>query len=109
MERCYEICEETGLPYEVHQVKEKFAGLRFYVSFAPEGNSQKKARETEALNLIGEVESVSFRVCEKCGNLGKVCSNGHWMKTLCPDHYEIDRWGVTIIYAPLEDKDNELP
>lgn len=58
---------------QVAQVKEKFGGLRFYVSDATE--RQDKA--------ISEAESVSFYICEKCGTSHDVTTEGSWIKTLC--------------------------
>ena len=54
------------------QVKEKFAGLRFYVNGATE----------EQYTLITMAESMSYCICEDCGNKGKVYSLG-WHRTLC--------------------------
>ena len=59
----------------IHQVKEKFAGLRFYVSSAPEG----------LWNLIDEAEAKSTKICETCGKEGKVRGEG-WFYTSCNDH-----------------------
>ena len=54
------------------QVKEKFAGLRIYITAAPK----------EIHDLIDEVEKESFKICEYCGSPGKVVGSS-WMKTLC--------------------------
>jgi RNA polymerase-binding transcription factor DksA len=43
--------------FSVHQIKEKFAGLRFYV----QGGNDK------IHDLISEAEDNSFKVCEQCG------------------------------------------
>ena len=54
------------------QVKEKFAGLRFYMSYS-----------TDAIeDLIDDAENESYRTCEECGEPGEVRKDG-WMVTLC--------------------------
>jgi hypothetical protein len=54
------------------QIKEKFGGLRFYLHG---GND-------EMFSLIHEAESISLKVCERCGALGRLRAGG-WVKTLC--------------------------
>jgi len=63
-----EICQ-----VEATQVKEKLAGLRFYVQG---GND-------EIYNYISFAESMSYKTCECCGNPGYLCDNRGWYKTLC--------------------------
>jgi hypothetical protein len=58
--------------FNVQQVKEKFAGLRFYVS-----GSTKEINE-----LISEAEDKSYKICEICGRKGKP-RNYRWVVTLC--------------------------
>lgn len=60
----------------ITQVKEKYGGLRFYVSSATD----------EVYNYIDFAESMSFRVCEMCGAPGEPRSDG-WTKTLCDRHH----------------------
>lgn len=65
--------------YTVEQIKEKFGGLRYYVSMNLVPNHD------EAYRLIAEAEEKSETVCEFCGELGKPRSpNGRgWIKTTC--------------------------
>ena len=56
------------------QVKEKFGGLRFYVTGAPD----------EVFKAIHEAEAESFKTCEICGEPGEPNRCG-WIKTLCKD------------------------
>lgn len=77
------IIEESPLPMEeknftVSRVKEKFAGLRFYVK-----NVHNDLRE-KVQSRIDQAEKQSFTICEECGNPG---SEGglDWVKTLCDD------------------------
>lgn len=60
---------------EIDQVKEKFGGLRIYVS--------KIEPFSEVDDLIEDVEALSFRVCEYCGAAGHQSEVGGWLKTLC--------------------------
>lgn len=53
--------------YEVHQVKEKFGGLRFYASTALSG-----AERAAFDQLIGQAESASWSICEDCGEPGEL-------------------------------------
>ena len=59
------------------QVKEKYAGLRFYT----QGHSNYQD------GMISFAEKMSQYICEECGHPGKVKSTGGhpagWMKTLC--------------------------
>ena len=62
------------------QVKEKFGGLRFYVS----------GGDDVAYAYIDFAEKMSFMICENCGShLGAPSSDRGWMKTLCPECREI--------------------
>lgn len=57
------------------QVKEKWGGLRFYVS-----NSDDYID-----GAISLAESLSLRTCEQCGAPGKPRGGG-WVRTLCDGH-----------------------
>ena len=57
---------------KVHQIKEKFGGLRFYVSSC----------SAELGLMIDIAEEQSLHVCESCGAPGKRRA-GSWIKTLC--------------------------
>jgi len=63
---------------KVLQVKEKFAGLRFYISSAPEWYH----------DLISHYENQSYKICEVCGEKGKVREDLGWILTLCNNHYK---------------------
>lgn len=73
----------------VHQVKEKFASLRFYTSGIHEDVAER------IYEAIHTVEKVSGHICEKCGSPGKIYDTGTWYKTRCEEcieeehnHYE---------------------
>ena len=56
----------------VTQVKEKYGGLRFYVTYGNE----------EIFDLINAAEAKSEMTCEVCGEVGEI-RNQYWAKTLC--------------------------
>lgn len=60
---------------EVHQVKEKFGGLRFYTGGAPD----------EYNRLVEEAENESYTTCEWCGKPGTTDDRYYWLLTLCDD------------------------
>ena len=73
-----EVLNRSNLPtFIVDQVKEKFGGLRFYVS---NDNDEIKS-------LIYEAESDCSKICETCGKEGSPDNTpkGKWIKTLCPE------------------------
>lgn len=59
-------------PPRVDQVKEKFGGLRFYVSHG--------SHDVHA--LIETAEHASFHTCQDCGSPGQL-RPGSWSRTLC--------------------------
>ena len=61
----------------VMQVKEKFGGLRFYVGTASE----------EFYDAIRSAEQESYKICEICGEPGKLREDLGWILTLCDKHY----------------------
>ncbi len=60
---------------EVHQIKEKFGGLRFYYEG---GDEYCRGLETMA-------EIWANRTCETCGEVGRQRQGG-WIRTLCDKH-----------------------
>lgn len=76
LERCIEIyIQENPKDHpRAVQVKEKFGGLRFYMT----------SETSEMSNLINEAENKSYETCEICGKEGKPNEKG-WVTTLCDD------------------------
>lgn len=68
--------EIENLPTIV-QVKEKFAGLRFYVH----------SSDDRIENLIEFAERISRHTCEVCGAPGELDDGTGWMKTHCKKHF----------------------
>ena len=75
--------------YEIHQVKEKYGTLRFYIG----GPTKDKLTADIISDLVAQAESLYNRICETCGSgTSRICSkfdwsvktrdNG-WLKTLC--------------------------
>lgn len=66
--------EHEDDPIVIQQVKEKFGGLRFYVSYEPD----------ELSRMIHKAEGDSYGICEVCGSKIDVghTSSG-WIKTIC--------------------------
>jgi hypothetical protein len=59
----------------ITQIKEKFGTLRVYTDTI----------DRELDQLIVDMEIKSAKVCEVCGDVGKIRSGG-WIKTLCDLH-----------------------
>jgi hypothetical protein len=69
--------------YTIAQVKEKFAGLRYYIdSF---GVAKDDPRIALARELIAEAESDSQSICQVCGEPGRF-RDVSWNATLCDKH-----------------------
>ena len=65
--------------YTIEQIKEKFGGLRYYIS--SNSDNAKKLYELER-----EYEEKSFTICEECGSSDSVTTDRekkYWVKTLC--------------------------
>lgn len=115
----YELCREIsdryaeeGVPADliVLQVKEKWAGLRFYYSYPgephtpqvidcfggpslrlyPRGDADDSRRtlKQDITSIVQKYEEKSKTVCEKCGREGSVRKNLPHICTLCDACYE---------------------
>lgn len=62
-------------PVKFDQIKEKYGGLRLYYS----------GGDDFVTGLTHFAESMSYKVCEICGNRGEP-SKGGWISTLCVQH-----------------------
>lgn len=69
---------EIDPDYELHQVKEKFGGLRYYIS-------SNTAQWEEMQALIHEYERLSYTICETCGGDGENYTDHGWLLTRCVD------------------------
>ncbi len=73
----------TDWDRDIHQIKEKFGGLRFYIGAASQ----------EVHDIISRYEELSYLTCETCGETGELRKDtgwrgGMWYKTLCDKHYQ---------------------
>lgn len=66
--------EEQRKEMKASQVKEKFGGLRFYMTLYNE----------DFQALIREAENKSYTICEECGKPGQLIRAG-WLYTSCRD------------------------
>lgn len=55
------------------QVKEKFGGLRFYISGGTD----------DIYDVLEAAEEESYKICEDCGEPGTAKSLNNWISTLC--------------------------
>ena len=60
---------------KVVQVKEKFGGLRFYISGCLDSYDE----------LVCAAESESYTICERCGAPGTLDKTRSWIQTRCED------------------------
>lgn len=74
-----------NLQVVAEQIKEKFGGLRFYVRGGDDS--------TDA--FISFAETMSTKICETCGNLGKQQSVSGWIHTACDPCFEKRAWRTT--------------
>jgi len=82
------------------QVKEKFGGLRFYMTSAT----------NEMWDIISEAEAKSYSICEACGQPGEEYGSG-WINTLCPEciseverENSIPRWQILNNRSPYKNE-----
>ncbi len=67
----------AGWSREIEQVKQKFAGLRFYIPY----------ERTIDREIIRRYEMASYEICEICGELGAdETVKNNWIMTLCKKH-----------------------
>lgn len=72
---------EIDPDYTLDQVKEKFGGLRYYVSTSRKLNTDEIYLIN---NLVSAAQSQSFEICETCGRPGKIRrAPGLWIYTAC--------------------------
>jgi len=76
-----ETLDRRDVEIEVHQVKEKFGGLRFYHGGV---KSDDESESYTAIGAIQQAEEMSRYICESCGESAETRTEG-WMRTLCDD------------------------
>jgi hypothetical protein len=76
---------EIDPDYKIFQIKEKFGGLRFYIS----GSNPLLTKTLQA--KIDEYEKKSYSICEVTGDPGSLMMKGHRYRTLS-ESYLADGW-----------------
>jgi ribosomal protein L37AE/L43A len=75
----YNIGKEGNDRMEIHQIKEKFGGLRFYTNFYTD----------ELRDMIRKAEVESFHTCEVCGkHIDEPINENYWIYAECKDCHE---------------------
>jgi hypothetical protein len=76
-----DLCSKDGKEVQVvaDQIKEKFGGLRFYVSVYGADEIENQIID----DIISEAERKATNTCEVTGESGSLCKRGGWLKTLC--------------------------
>lgn len=67
---------------KINQVKEKFGGLRYYITTSSDLSDDTADK---ICDLIEEAESKSITICEACGAPGRLCTPRWWILTLCEE------------------------
>jgi len=90
--------KKFGVVAVADQVKEKYAGLRFYhhvimddsvphiETELPVSQSDYDVAEGIIDDLVSHAEGESYRICEVCGEYGKTYSKGGWLTAWCEKH-----------------------
>jgi len=70
--------------YQILQIKEKFGGLRYYMT--PCDDTTKEQRD-QMYEVISKYEAIAARTCEATGQPGVLMKSiGGWLKTLNPEY-----------------------
>ena len=77
--------EKIDPDFTLHQVKEKFGGLRFYAGFSANLSKEQYDKLGE---LVMQAEAKSYKICEWCGQAGELRDDIGWILTLCDEDYE---------------------
>lgn len=93
-----DLCSKDGREVQViaDQIKEKFGGLRFYISVYGANEIENKIVD----DIILEAERNATNICEATGESGNLCSRGGWYKTLC--RTEARKFGYVACNEELE-------
>ena len=85
--------KENNMPeVKIHQIKEKFGGLRIYY----DGGNEK----TEG--IIDMATSMAERMCEKCGSINNLGKTSGWIRIICEDCAKAD--GKIEQFTKIENK-----
>lgn len=79
--------DNLDISVSVSQVKEKFGGLRFYVSL-PDDATERDRRIVDS--WIEGAETASFFLCYLCGAGATHQGTGSWVRYFCAEHDTAD-------------------
>lgn len=69
------------------QVKEKFGMLRIYWD-SPDRQQSDAKHALPFCEVIRDAEGKSAKICELCGEPGKIITSRNWLMARCPEHEE---------------------
>lgn len=84
---------EIAPDYTIAQVKEKFAGLCFYINNYGIADPFDDSRIRRVEDLIAAAEAASKSMCQVCGKDAYLRNDAAWYATLCDEHVDIRRGG----------------
>lgn len=80
---CHEKLKALNPNYEIHQIKEKFGELRYYIGY----NTDDILTHEAMKEAISEAEQKCWQMCEVCGEPGRVAVvNKRYITTVCEEH-----------------------
>jgi hypothetical protein len=85
VEELHKTLVEIDPEYEIHQIKEKFGGLRYYFGCSKGFGTPESAAMQAAVRLA---EGLSIKTCENCGRPGELRHGRHgrgWTLCLCDE------------------------
>jgi hypothetical protein len=76
----------THMGITISTVKEKFSQIRIYLHYSNLDKVNYPDLWTDIVEgIVSQAESKSGSICEVCGEYGKCCNKGYWVKTLCKE------------------------
>ena len=84
--------KEKSLPLKVDliQAKEKFGGLRFYISVS----GGRKGDVDKVYGMIDLAESLSYKTCELCGSTKNVGMTKGWVVVCCKECFDSGKTNI---------------
>jgi hypothetical protein len=98
---CHKQLIEIDIDYKINQIKQKFAGLRYYMTPSVVATPEQRDRMHA---IVGKYERFSFEICEATGKPGVLMkSPTGYLKTLNP------RWAAQhSIYSKYVEVNNQV-
>jgi hypothetical protein len=72
--------------YKIYQIKQKFAGLRYYYAISESDHSDFITISGIMQDVVSVAENKSFTICEVCSKPGSRSNKYTWIRTVCQDH-----------------------